>query len=103
MATPEGRVKADIRKVLNAYSPCLWYDMPVPGGYGKPTLDFICTYKSVAFAIEAKAPGKNPTDRQQITMCSMLEAGMAVFTIDGKDSLGMRELKRWLTMVEQST
>lgn len=109
MATPEGRVKTEIKKVLNAHRPDLWYDMPVPGGYGKPTLDFIGAIRtgrvrSWPFAIEAKAPRKNPTDRQQMTMADLAEAGYAVFTIDGgHGTLGMEELKKWLTMVRQST
>lgn len=94
--TPEGRVKSKINKVLAPRKPLLWWDMPVPGGYGKPTLDYVGCYQGRAFAIEAKAAGKKPTPRQDLTIEAMRVAGMKVFVIDGDTT----ELELWLEAVE---
>lgn len=93
--TPEGKVKHDIKKMLRSFG--AWYYMPVPGGYGAPSLDFICSYHSVTFAIEAKAPGKQPTLRQDATMTDMENAGIRTFVIDGD----LAELEAWLYLVKE--
>jgi hypothetical protein len=93
MPTPEAVVKNKINKVLKRYSGGLWYFMPVPGGYGRPTLDYVGALLGKAFAIEAKAPGKLPTDRQQQTIEDMRNAGIMVFLIDGDTT----ELELWLS------
>lgn len=92
--TPEGKVKVIIKYVLDLRKPDLYYDMPVPGGYGKPTLDFIGCYLGRYFAIEAKAPGKPPTPRQEGTRDDMAAAGGTVFVIDGE--AGCEALGAWL-------
>ena len=57
--TPEGRTKASINRVLNAFG--VYYFMPVQSGFGKKGVDYHCAvrYKDVALAffIEAKKPG----------------------------------------------
>lgn len=90
-------VKQRIKKVLKEvqYPEKLWYYMPVPNAYGGHSLDFIGVYCGMSFAIEAKAPGKNPTPRQQATIIKMQRAGVAVFVIDGDTT----ELNRYLIRV----
>ena len=44
------------------------------------------------FAIEAKAPGKVPTDRQRIMMEDIEYAGGKTFVIDGD----LTELETWI-------
>lgn len=54
--TPEGKVKAQIKDVLNKYG--IWYFMPrgtVLGSVGIP--DFICCVNGLFLGIEAKAAG----------------------------------------------
>jgi len=60
--TPEGRTKKRIKKVLDGLG--IYYYMPVPGGFGATSLDFLSARPSDgrAFAIEAKAHGKHPRD-----------------------------------------
>lgn len=87
--TPEGKIKEKIRMVLETYRErgILYYYMPVPVGYGRSTLDylgFICGY---GFAIEAKAEGKKPSERQKATIEDIEKSGAAVFVIDGIASL----------------
>lgn len=92
--TPEGKVKAKVSTLLKSYGPKLYYEMPVPSGFGKMTLDYIGWINGWAFSIETKRPGKKPTDRQSATIAQMQAAGAAVFVIDNVDGLG--PLKEWL-------
>jgi len=76
--TPEGEVKRDLRKWLDAQG--IYYFMPVQTGYGKSTLDFLCCINGWFVGIETKAPGKVPTARQQRVMKEISEAdGIAVW------------------------
>jgi VRR-NUC domain len=92
--TPEGKVKSKVSGLLKA-TPDLYYFMPVQGGYGAATLDYLGCYLGRFFAIETKAPGKEPTARQVQTIASLQRAGAKVFVIDGDIS----ELKYWLEEV----
>lgn len=91
--TPEAVVKDKIKKVLKSHG--VYYYMSVPYGYGAPTLDFTGCHRGRFFAIEAKAPGKRPTPRQELTAQEMRAAGAAVFVIDGPE--GLEELTEWLS------
>lgn len=66
--TPEGKVKARIKKILKDYD--VWYFMPVPSGYGGKSgiPDFVCLAKGQSIYIEAKAGDKRPTPLQDETM-----------------------------------
>ena len=55
--------RSRIKKLLNKYG--AYSHMPVQNGMGLPTLDFVCCYGGLYLAIEAKAPGKKPTQRQR--------------------------------------
>lgn len=93
-STPEGKVKDRIKHTLKGYG--AYYHMPVQNGMGAPTLDFIGCYYGHFFAIEAKAPGKKPTARQELTIRTMTQAGAAVFIIDGD----VMALDAWLKAVK---
>lgn len=95
--TPESTVKRKIKKLLDSLGDDVYCDMPVPGGYGKPTLDYVGCYLGVYFAIEAKALGKKPTPRQEATSERIRAARGAVFTVDGPESLDI--LGRWFELV----
>lgn len=89
--TPEGKVKARIKKILDAQIG-MYYFMPVQNGMGQPSLDYVGWHHGLPFAIEAKAPGNTPTQRQEATIQKMVAAGARVFVIDGT----MDELEEWL-------
>ena len=97
MQTPEAKVKQRVKEILDEAG--AYYDMPVPSGYGKPTLDFIGCYKGYYFAIETKAPGNMPTIRQEQTMTQMQKAGAKVFLIDG-ESYDYSQLQIWFAKVD---
>ena len=108
--TPEGRVKAAVKKVLKPYieGKEMWAHWPVQTGYGAPTLDCTGAIRGQAFAIETKRPGEGPTERQKLTIAAMQAAGVTVFVIGthadvvyhGKRSefiySGMESLSAWL-------
>lgn len=89
--TPEGKVKQKVTALLKSI-PGLYYWMPVPGGFGESTLDYIGCYRGRFFAVETKAPGKKPTPRQQQMIALIERAGGKAFVIDGE----LTELETWL-------
>jgi hypothetical protein len=97
-STPEGNVKKKIKKLLDSYKE-LYYEMPVPSGYGKSGLDYQGCFHGKYFAIEAKAPGKKPTPLQEETIRRIEEAGGVAFVIS--DDRGVQLLDAWLVMRSQ--
>ena len=59
MATPEGKVKEKVKKLLKAHG--AYYHMPVQNGMGAPSLDFIGCHRGLYYGIETKAGNKQPT------------------------------------------
>lgn len=98
--TPEGRIKAVVKKVLADSSRFgyIWNNWPVPTGYGEPMLDCIGCYYGLAFAIETKAGSGKLSARQEYTASNMRLAGMIVFEIRGDTT----ELEAWLSLVRCS-
>jgi len=84
--TPEGIVKAAVNRLLAKYK-SLYKFMPVPGGFGASSLDYLLCVNGRFVAIETKAPGKKPTDRQNLIIGQIVRAGGAVFVIDSADTL----------------
>jgi hypothetical protein len=90
--TPEGKVKQKVSAILKRTSEC-YYFMPVPGGFGTTTLDYIGCHRGMFFSIETKKPGGKPTPRQNQIIGTMHAAKAKVFVIDGDTT----ELEHWLT------
>jgi hypothetical protein len=99
-ATPEAKVKAEVKKLLARYS--VYGHWPVPGGYGAQTLDFLGCINGIFFAIETKAPGQKPTPRQQLTIEAIIKSNGIVFVIDGRPE-HMVALKAFLDMAGRVT
>lgn len=93
--TPEAAVKNEIKKTLKRHG--AYYFMPVQNGMGAPSLDFLVCHHGRWIGIEAKASGKKPTKRQEITMQQMRDAGGICMVVDGEQTL--RVLDVWLTSV----
>ena len=91
--TPEGKTKTAVKKLLAKHN--VWFDMPVPSGFGKSQLDFTCCFYGRMLAIETKAPGKWLTPLQCRTAWAMYTAGAKVFFISGDD--GIRALDCYLS------
>jgi hypothetical protein len=97
--TPEGRVKAQVKKILTGSQRwgSIYQFWPVQSGYGSTTLDCLGCYEGFAFAIETKSPCKKATARQKLAIRDMEAAGCAVFVIDGDTSL----FEAWLTGIQR--
>lgn len=76
--TPEGALKDEIKRHLRSLPRCQFF-MPVPGGYGTQTVDFICCINGRYTAVETKAPGKKPTPRQEKFLNDVSAAGGVAF------------------------
>lgn len=89
MATPESRTKKRVKAILEANN--AWYFMPVQGGFGAYTLDFLCARwpDSRFFAIETKAHGQQPNDRQWALINRLRERGTRVFVVDDEHGDGL--------------
>lgn len=81
--TPEGRVKAHIKRVLKAHG--VWFTMPPANGFGKSGVpDFLCCVRGQFLAVEAKAPGKagNTTFMQDTQIAGIHAAGGRAVVVD---------------------
>jgi hypothetical protein len=86
--TPEGKVKAAVKKYLQAQG--VWFWMPVSNGMGQVGIpDFICCFNGTFIAIETKAPGKlkNVTSNQQRVIDEIKAHGGLALVVDSLDSL----------------
>ena len=95
--TPEGKIKQRIKRLLDNYPHYRF--MPVQMGMGQTTLDFLICCNGRFCAIEAKAPGKQPTDQQRQRIKEIRAAGGETFVIDG--DLGLDALEKWLILTSK--
>lgn len=91
----EAAVKKEIKELLKKHN--CWFYMPVPYGYGSPSLDFLGAKSGRMFGIEAKAPGEKPTKRQILTMTDMANHDIPCFVCDGTN---LEELERWIVFLK---
>lgn len=91
--TPEGRIKSQVNRVISRYKNVYKF-MPVPGGFGVSSLDYLLCVSGRFVAIETKAPGKKPTDRQKMIIGQITRAGGVAFVIDGAE--GLQQLEQYL-------
>ena len=94
--TPEGKVKRKVKSILKKFEEHVWYDMPVPAGFGKSTLDFLGMIDGQFFAIETKRADKAPTALQQQMLAEIRAKGGITFVIIGEDSPVLKQLEHWL-------
>ena len=84
--TPEGRVKACLKRRLNAQG---WYTFwPVQTGYGEATVDCLACHGSYGkfIGIECKREGiRKPTPRQAAVMARIRAAGGVTYLVTMKD------------------
>lgn len=81
--TPEGKVKAAVKKLLKKHG--VYFYMPVQNGMGVVGIpDFICCIRGHFMAIETKAPGKrnNTTANQKRQLALISEAGGIALVVD---------------------
>ena len=92
--TPEGKVKAAVRKVLKENN--VWFFQPMQNGMGVVGIpDFVCCHKGIFLAIETKAPGKlaNVTPNQRRVIDEIqAHKGYALVVDDAKAVISVLEL-----------
>ena len=85
MTTPEGIVKAKVKKILAEFGDKIDGFWPVPSGYGESHLDYVGCCNGFFISIETKAPGKKPTGRQLLRIQNVRKSGGMAWVIDGTD------------------
>ncbi len=88
MMTPEGKVKAAVKKLLKERG--IWFYMPVQNGMGVVGIpDFVCCWQGKFLAIETKAPGNinNLTANQERRLYEIHQAGGIAVVIDDVSKL----------------
>lgn len=71
-ATPEAKVKAKIKKILDEHE--VYYAMPVGSGYGRSGVpDFLCCVDGQFLSIEAKATDKDKPTALQVREMKRIE------------------------------
>jgi hypothetical protein len=94
MSTPEGKVKAQIKRTLDKLE--AYYTMPATGGYGSSGVpDFVGCLNGMFFAIEAKAGGNKPTALQMSHLCRIATAGGVALVINEDNVDRLEELLVW--------
>lgn len=73
-ATPESKVKAKIKKILDKYG--VYYAMPIGSGYGNAGVpDFLCCANGRFLGVEAKAEKGRATALQEKHLRVIKEGG----------------------------
>ena len=83
MSTPEGRVKAKVkRRLREEFGTSHWPFWPVQTGYGSVALDLLMCISGRFVAIETKADrSKKLTPLQETTAAAIRSAGGCVFVV----------------------
>jgi hypothetical protein len=92
--TPEGRVKAKLKRWLNQNNVWNWW--PVPSGYGEQMVDCVSYWNNQMVLIECKREGvTKPTPRQAAIMKNARKHGILTYlvTMDVKGELVWLELR----------
>lgn len=91
-ATPEGKVKAAIKKLLKQYN--AYHTMPVMTGMAtNGTPDFAVGHSGRYLAIEAKAGDNEPTELQWVRLAEVQKAGCSTMVIN---ETNLHILMSWL-------
>ena len=97
--TPEGKVKAKVKKLLAEYVPLVKGYWPVQNGMGTPMLDYLGSCCGMHFEIETKATMQDElTPRQSITRNEVIASAAPVFVIRDVNDPELAELKKWIEM-----
>lgn len=85
-STPEGKVKALVKKELDARG--IWYFMPMQNGFGVVGIpDFVCCWEGQFIGIETKAPGGKTTPNQDRRLTEIREHGGCAAVIHDVETL----------------
>ena len=97
VATPESKVKAEIKKILKDNG--VYYAMPMGTGYGNSGVpDFLCCVKGQFVAVEAKAGKGKTTALQDKHIADIKTAGGYAWVVNEEN---MDEFREWTKEYQQ--
>jgi len=100
--TPEGKVKKQVRQVLDGLG--AYYVMPVTGGYGKQGApDFLVCHKGLFFGIETKAEKGKLTALQELNLKKIIDCGGVALVVREDDVKYLPSLLTTGELNEQET
>ena len=105
-ATPEAKVKAAVRRLLDKHG--AYYAMPIGSGYGNAGVpDFLCCVPTpqgvgVFLAIEAKAGINKPTALQERHLDKIAQAGGVSMVVNEEGLAGLDAVLTHLKTKEHS-
>ena len=95
-ATPEAKVKKQIRKILDAHG--VYYAMPIGTGYGNSGVpDFLICSGGRFIAVEAKAGTNKPTALQEMHLDRIRAKGGIALVINETNMHQLKEVLAWTT------
>ena len=95
MPTPESKVKARVRRILEINK--VYHFMPATGGYGRSGVpDIIGCLDGQFFAIECKANGRRTTALQDKELAYIRQAGGKTFVIDETNE---KDIQAWIDLM----
>lgn len=95
MPTPESKVKARVRRILEINK--VYHFMPATGGYGRSGVpDIVGCYRGYFFAIECKAGNNKPTALQERELQHIRDAGGTVFVINETNE---KDVSNWIATI----
>jgi hypothetical protein len=83
--TPEGKVKAMVKRLFAEAFPNSYRFMPVQYGMGAPSVDFLFCIDGIFVAVETKAPDKQLTSRQFATLTQIRKAGGLAYLVRSEE------------------
>lgn len=90
-ATPEAKVKAQIRKILDTTR--AYYAMPIGSGYGNSGVpDFLVCHKGQFVGIEAKAGKGKTTALQEAHLSKIRDSGGIALVVNESNLDELKEL-----------
>lgn len=92
--TPEGKVKAKLKKILDEMG--IWHFSPFQAGMGRAGIpDIIGCYNGLFVAFECKANGNKPTALQERELNAIRTAKGLAFVVDENNLDDIKELLQW--------
>ena len=93
--TPEGKVKAAVRKLLVEFD--IYYFLPAANGYGRAGIpDIICCFGGRFIAIECKAGKGVTTALQDRELAAIRTAGGMTMVVNETNIQELKEKLQWM-------
>jgi hypothetical protein len=93
--TPEGKVKAEVRRLLTEFG--IYYFMPAANGFGRAGIpDIICCFGGRFIAIECKAGKGVTTALQDRELAAIRTAGGMAMVVNESNIDELKEKLQWM-------